>query len=103
MAELNKIVTFRMPKDEFKDLNYLVDGINSKGVENVFTKEKFKLLLNDIQKIKKRKRIDVTMGDLLRIGCRILLLEHKDTVDFVRQLTERYDQQMKMGKENYNS
>jgi len=98
MAELNKIVTFRMPKDEFKDLNYLVDGINSQGVENVFTNEKFKLLLDDIQKIKMRKRIDVTMGDLLRIGSRILLLEHKDTVDFVRQLTERYDQKMKMEK-----
>ena len=98
MTELNKIVTFRMPEDEFKDLNYLVDGINSQGVENVFTKEKFKLLLDDIQKIKMRKRIDVTMGDLLRIGSRILLLEHKDTVDFVRQLTERYDQKMKMEK-----
>ena len=98
MAELNKIVTFRMPKDEFKDLNYLVDGINSQGVENVFTNEKFKLLLDDIQKIKMRKRIDVTMGDLLRIGCRILLLEHKDTVDFVRRLEERHDQKMKMGK-----
>jgi len=98
MTELNKIVTFRMPKDEFKDLNYLVDGINSQGVENVFTNEKFKLLLDDIQKIKMRKRIDVTMGDLLRIGSRILLLEHKDTVDFVRQLTERYDQKMKMEK-----
>ena len=98
MAELNQIVTFRMPKDEFKDLNYLVDGINSQGVENVFTNEKFKLLLDDIQKIKMRKRIDVTMGDLLRIGCRILLLEHKDTVDFVRRLEERYDQKMKMGK-----
>ena len=98
MAELNKIVTFRMPEDEFKDLNYLVDGINSQGVENVFTNEKFKLLLDDIQKIKMRKRIDVTMGDLLRIGSRILLLEHKDTVDFVRQLTERYDQKMKMEK-----
>ena len=97
MAELNKIVTFRMPKDEFKDLNYLVTGINSQGVETIFTKEQFKLLLDDIQKIKMRKRIDVTMGDLLRIGCRILLLEHKDTVDFVRQLTERYDQKMKMG------
>ena len=98
MTELNKIVTFRMPEDEFKDLNYLVDGINSQGVENVFTNEKFKLLLDDIQKIKMRKRIDVTMGDLLRIGSRILLLEHKDTVDFVRQLTERYDQKMKMEK-----
>ena len=98
MTELNKIVTFRMPEDEFKDLNYLVKGINSQGVENVFTKEKFKLLLDDIQKIKMRKRIDVTMGDLLRIGSRILLLEHKDTVDFVRQLTERYDQKMKMEK-----
>ena len=97
MTELNKIVTFRMSKDEFKDLNYLVKGINSKGVANVFTKEKFKLLLNDIQKIKKRKRIDVTMGDLLRIGCRILLLEHKDTVDFVRHLEERHDQKMKRG------
>ena len=97
MAELNKIVTFRMPKDEFKDLNYLVDGINSKGVENVFTNEKFKLLLDDIQKIKMRKRIDVTMGDLLRIGSRILLLEHKDTVDFVRHLEERHDQKMKRG------
>jgi hypothetical protein len=98
MAELNKIVTFRMPEDEFKDLNYLVTGINSQGVETIFTKEQFKLLLDDIQKIKMRKRIDVTMGDLLRIGCRILLLEHKDTVDFVRQLTERYDQKMKMEK-----
>ena len=98
MAELNKIVTFRMPEDEFKDLNYLVTGINSQGVETIFTKEKFKLLLDDIQKIKMRKRIDVTMGDLLRIGSRILLLEHKDTVDFVRQLTERYDQKMKMEK-----
>ena len=97
MTELNKIVTFRMPEDEFKDLNYLVKGINSQGVENVFTKEKFKLLLDDIQKTKERKRIDVTMGDLLRIGCRILLLEHKDTVDFVRHLEERHDQKMKRG------
>ena len=97
MAELNKIVTFRMPEDEFKDLNYLVTGINSQGVETIFTKEKFKLLLDDIQKIKMRKRIDVTMGDLLRIGCRILLLEHKDTVDFVRHLEERHDQKMKRG------
>jgi len=97
MAELNKIVTFRMPEDEFKDLNYLVTGINSQGVETIFTKEQFKLLLDDIQKIKMRKRIDVTMGDLLRIGCRILLLEHKDTVDFVRHLEERHDQKMKRG------
>ena len=98
MAELNKIVTFRMPEDEFKDLNYLVTGINSQGVETIFTKEKFKLLLDDIQKIKMRKRIDVTMGDLLRIGCRILLLEHKDTVDFVRRLREIYYKEMKKGK-----
>ena len=97
MAELNKIVTFRMPEDEFKDLNYLVTGINSQGVETILTKENFKLLLDDIQKIKMRKRIDVTMGDLLRIGCRILLLEHKDTVDFVRHLEERHDQKMKRG------
>ena len=103
MAELNKIVTFRMPEDEFKDLNYLVTGINSQGVETIFTKENFKLLLDDIQKIKMRKRIDVTMGDLLRIGCRILLLEHKDTVDFVRRLREIYYKEMKKGKENYNS
>jgi len=97
MAELNKIVTFRMPEDEFKDLNYLVTGINSQGVETIFTKEQFKLLLDDIQKIKMRKRIDVTMGDLLRIGCRILLLEHKDTVDFVRHFEEKHDQKMKRG------
>ena len=98
MAELNKIVTFRMPEDEFKDLNYLVTGINSQGVETIFTKEKFKLLLNDIQKIKKRKRIDVTMGDLLRLCCRMLLLEHKDTIESVKRLWEIYDQQMKKGK-----
>ena len=97
MAELNKIVTFRMPKDEFKDLNYLVDGINSKDAGKVISSQRFKPLLDDIQKAKKRKRADVTMGDLLRLGCRILLLEHKDTVDFVRQLKERYDQKMKMG------
>jgi len=79
-------------------LNYLVDGINSKDAGKVISSQRFKPLLDDIQKAKKRKRAYVTMGDLLRLGCRILLLEHKDTVDFVRQLTERYDQQMKMGK-----
>ena len=98
MAELNKIVTFRMPKDEFKDLNYLVDGINSKDAGEVISSQRFKPLLDDIQKAKKRKRADVTMGDLLRLGCRILLLEHKDTVDFVRRLGERYYKDLKNGK-----
>jgi hypothetical protein len=98
MAELNKIVTFRMPKDEFKDLNYLVGGINSKDAGEVISSQRFKPLLDDIQKAKKRKRADVTMGDLLRLGCRILLLEHKDTVDFVRRLGERYYKDLKNGK-----
>ena len=98
MAELNKIVTFRMPKDEFKDLNYLVDGINSKDAGKVISSQIFKPLLDDIQKAKKRKRADVTMGDLLRLGCRILLLEHKDTVDFVRRLGEKYYKELKKGK-----
>ena len=98
MAELNKIVTFRMPKDEFKDLNYLVDGINSKDAGEVISSQRFKPLLDDIQKAKKRKRADVTMGDLLRLGCRILLLEHKDTVDFVRRLGEKYYKELKKGK-----
>jgi len=98
MAELNKIVTFRMPKDEFKDLNYLVGGINSKDAGEVIFSQRFKPLLDDIQKAKKRKRADVTMGDLLRLGCRILLLEHKDTVDFVRRLGEKYYKELKKGK-----
>ena len=98
MTELNKIVTFRMPEDEFKDLNYLVTGINSKDAGEVISSQRFKPLLDDIQKAKKRKRADVTMGDLLRLGCRILLLEHKDTVDFVRRLGEKYYKELKKGK-----
>jgi hypothetical protein len=95
MTELNKIVTFRMPVTEYEDLGYLVDAIKQISAENVIRNPLFKSLLDDIQSTKERKGVTVSMADLIRLGCRLVLAEHKDQIALVRTSKERLLQELK--------
>jgi len=97
MTELNKIVTFRIPVAEYEDLGYLVDAIKQIGVKDIVRNTVFKSTLDEIQSTKGRKGVTVSMADIVRLGCRLVLAEHKDHITLVRNSKERLRQEFKMG------
>jgi len=97
MIELNKIVTFRIPESEYEDLKYLVKGIQKLGKEKVIRNIKAKEMLDDIQKAKGRKGVNLSMADIIRLGCKLLLSKHEDVVQLVRAGDEMSNQYIKSG------
>jgi len=97
MIELNKIVTFRIPESEYEDLKYLVKGIQKLGKEKVLSNIKAKEMLDDIQKAKGRKGVNLSMADIIRLGCKLLLSEHENVVRLVRAGDEMSNQYIKSG------
>ncbi len=97
MIELNKIVTFRIPESEYEDLKYLVKGIQKLGKEKVIRNIKAKEMLDDIQKAKGRKGVKLSIADIIRLGCKLLLSEHENVVQLVRAGDEMSNQYIKSG------
>jgi len=97
MIELNKVVTFRIPESEYEDLKYLVKGIQKLGKEKVIRNIKAKEMLDDIQKAKGRKGVNLSMADIIRLGCKLLLSKHEDVVQLVRAGDEMSNQYIKSG------
>jgi|TARA_B100001971_G_C17957241_1_gene415597 hypothetical protein len=97
MIELNKIVTFRIPESEYEDLKYLVKGIQKLGKEKVIRNIKAKEMLDDIQEAKGRKGVNLSMADIIRLGCKLLLSKHEDVVRLVRAGDEMSNQYIKSG------
>ena len=95
MIGLNKIVTFRIPESEYQDLKYLVKGIQKLGKDKVIRSSKAKELLDDIQQAKGRKGVNLSIADIIRLGCKILLSEHEDVVQLVRAGDELSNQYIK--------
>jgi len=95
MIELNKIVTFRIPKSEYQDLKYLVSGIQKLGKDKVIRNSKNKEILEEIQKAKGRKGVNLSIADIIRLGCKMLLSEHNDLVQLVRAGDELSNQYIK--------
>jgi|TARA_Y100000294_G_C8469200_1_gene301938 hypothetical protein len=95
MIELNKIVTFRIPESEYEDLKYLVKGIQKLGKEKVIRNIKAKEMLDDIQKAKGRKGVNLSMADIIRLGCKLLLSKYEDVVRLVRAGDEMSNQYIK--------
>lgn len=92
MIELNRVVTFRITESEYKDLTYLVDGIQKIGKEKVIQNSQTLRKLDDIQKAKGRKGVNLSVADIIRLGCKILLSEYDDLVQIVRESNELSDQ-----------
>ena len=91
---LDKVVTFRMPSDEYEDLKLLVEGYNLKGIENI--KDNFIIQqLHRIQDSKDRKDILLSTADIIRLGSNLLLSRNKDLIEFIKVSKSNYINKIK--------
>jgi hypothetical protein len=74
-----------------------VKGIQKLGKEKVIRNIKAKEMLDDIQKAKGRKGVNLSMADIIRLGCKLLLSKHEDVVRLVRAGDEMSNQYIKSG------
>ena len=58
---------------------------------------KNKEILEEIQKAKGRKGVNLSIADIIRLGCKMLLSEHDDLVQLVRAGDEMSNQYIKSG------
>lgn len=86
---LDKVVTFRMPKEDYEDLLLLVEAFNVKGISEI-NNIHIRDLLTEIQKGKDRKGITLSAGDIIRLAGKLLVSEHQEILDFMRQNKKRY-------------
>tara|TARA_Y100000310_G_scaffold266802_1_gene278469 strand:- start:595 stop:822 length:228 start_codon:yes stop_codon:yes gene_type:complete len=72
-----------------------VKGIQKLGKEKVIRNIKAKEMLDDIQKAKGRKGVNLSMADIIRLGCKLLLSKYEDVVRLVRAGDEMSNQYIK--------
>jgi len=91
---LDKVVTFRMTSAEYEDLKLLVEGYNIKGIENIKGKDIIKELKR-IQKSKDRKNISQSTGDIIRLGCMLLLSRNTHIIECIKEGKSTYINKIK--------
>lgn len=91
---LDKVVTFRMTSDEYEDIKLLVEGYNIKGIKNIKDKDITKQLKH-IQKSKDRKNISQSAGDIIRLGCNLLLSRNTDIIECIKEGKSTYINKIK--------
>jgi hypothetical protein len=90
MINLDKVATFRLSAQEHADVESFAKVLTetAKGID-IIKNQQIKRYLSEIQEEKDRKAKAVTMGDIFRLGIKLLVMEHRSIINEWKKLDEK--------------